>query len=99
MKASGEIESFWVVTVPKHYDGGVTSGLPDICFESYPKKIGLQFLGGLRPEEVVGFYADEKTAKGVATDLLTEMEIEAAVDKYGYEEALRRAGDLGLVGD
>lgn len=96
---SGEIESFWVVVIPRRYDGEIVAEVDDICFESYPKTIGLQFLGGLRPEEVVGFYADEKTAKEVATEVLTDETIEASVEKYGFDEAIRRAAveDPGLI--
>lgn len=64
------IETFWVVTdpwaciVPKDLE------LCDICFEATPDRIGLQFLGGLKPADVVGFYTEELEAKERARALL-----------------------------
>jgi DNA-binding XRE family transcriptional regulator len=45
---SMEIKTFWVITKPTEI-----SGLGDICFESTPQRIGLQFLGGLTCGDVV----------------------------------------------
>ena len=52
-----KISSFWVVTKPTNL-----STLEDIVFRSTPQEIGLQFLGGLKPTNVVAFYEDEFSA-------------------------------------
>ncbi len=45
------MKHFWVVTKPTKL-----SVMEDVLFENSPKAIGWQFVGGLRPGEVVGFY-------------------------------------------
>jgi hypothetical protein len=63
------MKSFWVVTRPTGQ-----SELADVCFKSTPREIGLQFLGGLKPNDVVGFYESERTAKELARIILAHPE-------------------------
>lgn len=72
------MKSFWVVTRPT-----AVSTLPDICFKSSPREIGFQFLGGLKPGDVVGFYQSERTAKHLAQSMLKHPE---TVAKYFREK-------------
>lgn len=64
----GSLGSFWVVTRPKYSRFECT--LEDICFESTPQKIGYQFIGGLKCDDVYGFYTDRETAREHAVNLL-----------------------------
>lgn len=63
------MKSFWVVIVPTP-----DSTVEDICFKSSPREIGYHFLGGMKPEEVVGFYDNERTAKNLAAMLIEHPE-------------------------
>lgn len=60
-----EIKEFWVVTKPT-----VVSQLLDICWKSTPWSINLQFFGGLKANDIIGFWTEEKEAKRIARDLL-----------------------------
>ena len=66
-----KISSFWVVIKPT-----VLSTLNDIVFRSTPQDIGLQFLGGLKPEDIVAFYDDEDSAKTKGKILIHKMQRE-----------------------
>jgi len=61
----GMPKSFWMVTTPSEH-----SELLDIMFETDYVGIGLQFLGGLKPHEVVGVYAKKSQAEKVAKKLM-----------------------------
>jgi len=90
------IKEFWVVT-RNNIDESTTLG--DVCFKSTPQTIGLQFLGGLKPGEVVGFYETEREAaaeaKGMLKDVLISLEKKARAKAYLLSEILeqRRKGD------
>ena len=60
-----EIGKFWVVTKPTK-----ESILLDILFESDILGMGMQFKGGLKKDEIIGFYKKGSSAKAVATKLL-----------------------------
>ena len=56
-----EIYALWVVTKPT-----ADAELQDICFKTdLPRGLYLQFMGGLEPDEIVGFYTDQKSAEEV----------------------------------
>jgi hypothetical protein len=61
-----EVGSFWVVTTPTD-----VSTLGDILFEADVPKMMLQSLGGLREEQIVGFYRSREHAEYVARQALT----------------------------
>jgi hypothetical protein len=56
---------FWMVTRPTS-----CSEFNDICSRCDFRKLALQILGGLRPEEIVGVYADKHAAIASACKLL-----------------------------
>lgn len=62
-----EIKNFWVVTKPTP-----KSLLADICFETTPRGLAFQILGGLKPGEIHGMYTDGLEASEVATSLLIQ---------------------------
>lgn len=62
-----EIGKFWVVTAPTD-----NSTLKDILFESDVLAMANQFKGGLKEDEVLGLFKDEKRAKEFATRLLSK---------------------------
>jgi len=62
IKYVGFPEKFWVVTDPKK-QGYDEFDVEDIIFEADMARMELQFRGGLRIEQIYGFYADEKKAK------------------------------------
>lgn len=65
-----KITHVWVVTKPSKY-----SEMEDICFEMELEMLHRQFIGGLKPEDVVGFYTDEKSARAeAATQLIKQVE-------------------------
>jgi hypothetical protein len=64
-----EIKEFWVVTKPTE-----DSTVADICFKSTPQKIGLQFFGGLKADDVIGFFDCGDQAESLAYGLLQHFE-------------------------
>lgn len=60
-----KIEKFWIVTKPTK-----VSTLGDILFKSDVHGLQLQFLGGLKSENIHGIYTDEAEAKQEAEKLL-----------------------------
>lgn len=58
-------KTVWMVTKPTEY-----SELVDICFDIKVERIGYQFIGGLKPEEVVSIHTEEASAKREARALL-----------------------------
>lgn len=63
---AGAINKFWVVT-KKVSDA---SDISDVLFESSPSKIGLQYEGGLKNHEIVGFYDSYEIASEKAEKVL-----------------------------
>ena len=57
----GVWEAFWMVLVPSP-----NSELDDICFESDRDDFTNRIRGGLKQEQIVGFYGDKQTAEPVA---------------------------------
>ena len=60
------IKKFWVVS--KVVDKA--EGIEDILWESSPEKIGLHFIGGLKPEEIDSMWTEYPEAKKRAEELL-----------------------------
>ena len=60
-----KIEKFWIVTKPT-----AVSTMQDICFQSDIHGLQLQFLGGLKSENIHGIYTKEAEAKQEAEKLL-----------------------------
>ena len=60
-----KIQTLWVVTKP-----GPESELGDICFETDANGLALQFLGGLKPDEIHAFYTERKEAEKEAIRIL-----------------------------
>ena len=60
-----ELGKFWVVTLPTEH-----SELEDIYFEADIFRMQLQFLGGLKKDEIVGIYKNHNKAKKHAEKLL-----------------------------
>ncbi len=52
-----KIKTIWVVTNPNKI-----STLEDICFEVTMGQLSRQFLGGLRPEEILATFTDGEEA-------------------------------------
>lgn len=67
-----KISSFWVVIKPT-----ALSTLDDIVFRATPQDIGFQFLGGLKPNDVVAFYEDESSAMEKGKLLIHRAKIDA----------------------
>lgn len=63
-----KIENFWVVTEPTK-----NSELADILFESDIKKMHLQYLGGLRTDEIIGIFSTKEEAEIIARAALAEL--------------------------
>ena len=64
-----EIKEFWVVTKPTEH-----STVTDICFKATPQTIGLQFVGGLRADDVLGFFTCGDQAESLAGGLIRDFE-------------------------
>ena len=64
-KGVDEIGNFWIVTKPSKL-----SELEDIFFEADILDIALQVKGGLKGEEIVGFFKNKNKAKEIAENLL-----------------------------
>lgn len=62
------IKIFWIVTKPTR-----KSVLQDICFATDIIGIGLQYLGGLKPDEVLGMFTSEKEAEDMAKSELEKI--------------------------
>jgi hypothetical protein len=61
------VGKFWVVTLPRTRDA---QGLEDHCFETDVPGLFRQMRGGLRMDEIFGFYTDQDQARAVARQLL-----------------------------
>lgn len=66
-----KISHFWVVTKPNRL-----STIEDIVFRSTPQEIGKQFIGGLKPENVVSFYDNEDSAMRAGELLIHKRDME-----------------------
>lgn len=63
-----EIKPFWVVTdILSEY-----SEIEDILFESDIWRMHLQFLGGLKPEQIKGIFKTKPKAKKLALKILKD---------------------------
>lgn len=60
-----KLDKIWMVTKPKK-----ESELVDVCAEIEMEKLYLQYLGGLREDEVVGFFTHKEEAVKVARALM-----------------------------
>jgi hypothetical protein len=69
-----EVGAFWVVTKPSIYgkDTATASTLGDICFKSTILGMANQIRGGLKEEEIWGFYTDKAVAIKIAKELLKD---------------------------
>ena len=67
-----QISKLWIVTRPSRF-----STLEDVCFEADFKRLYLQVLGGLNPDDVVGMYADKQSAQDTAKRLIHAQKVEA----------------------
>lgn len=63
-----EVGTFWVVTAPTKY-----SVIQDILFQTDICGMHLQYLGGLKDEEIVGFYKSKDKASKLANSMLKHM--------------------------
>lgn len=87
-----KISSFWVVTKPTKF-----STLQDIVYRSTPQEIGLQFLGGLKPENVVAFYDDESSAMEKGRLLIhKEQRNEKQINKKPFQCRIDFKGEIRL---
>lgn len=74
-------KEMWVVTRPT-----LNSEMADICYKSSIKNLMLQTMGGLKFEEIVAVYDNEKRAVGLAVTLLQKSnELEHEIAKAGNE--------------
>ena len=69
-----EIGMFWVVTKPSLYKGDTvtSSTLIDVCFKSTILGMANQIRGGLKEEQIWGFYKDKAIAVKIAKELIKD---------------------------
>ena len=72
---TGMPEHFWVVTKPSDaWDHDFLASylvISDICFRTDYRTLMVQSLGGLKPRELLGVFADEEEAKKYAAIVVT----------------------------
>ena len=73
--------ALWIVTQPTR-----DSVLEDILFQATPGRFILQALGGLRGDEVIGWFAGKDEAERVAREALAVLKPLTAIQRDGGAE-------------
>jgi len=77
----------WIVTTPT-----ADSTMGDICFKTDPRGFALQVLGGLKPDEIVGWYDRQSDAVSAAAAQLIKV-----ADRLLDEGQRAKASALRLI--